>query len=900
MPPISTELVERDVDPDFDPDLEASPHGVDQIDRSMAEEEPTAQDIELGRMARLMRPLLDDGGPAASQIVMIILGSVGVVLLAALAARAPGILGVAGMVLLTGLIIVPFLLLLALARGLLPSAQIQVAQADSPVATARRLAFDLLDRSQVPCLLTGREGNGLYANDAFRSYFKVKGKEAPGLESLFAQDEGMQAALYRLSRAASQGERASEQVLVQGASLSALRDRADGSRWLEIEIRPVEAEVEHFLWEIYDVTGDKTQEALQEVPLDERLVALNALPIGVFAVDSEGQVRFANRTFREWLTLSEDAALDLAGLVSDPVTADRLKSGADLTETEIDEGWIVAFDLSDEEVLDLRLLPATDRLLPEDIEGAHAYLVTLPRELGVGAMLATSQSAWDGETQPMLSDLVNDAPIGVVTVSSEGVVLSSNPAFREMAAAPALPGDPLQASLAEGDRARVAELLASALDAGVRPKPLDISLAGDKGRSCQLFINRIEDPSLFGSAQAAAILYFIDTTEQRALELQFTQSQKMQAVGQLAGGVAHDFNNVLTAIIGYCDLLLAQHKVGDPSFADLNQIKQNANRAANLVRQLLAFSRRQTLVPRVLQLSNAIAETEMLLKRLLGEKIEFVQKQQRDLGLVKVDQGQLEQVVVNLAVNARDAMGDGGTLTISTYNVSPDDVKALGHSMMAPADFVCLEVADTGCGIAKENLANIFEPFFTTKGVGQGTGLGLSTVYGIIKQTGGFIFPESEEGVGTTFKIYLPRHPDEELPTDASAGKSEPKDLSGEGTVLLVEDEDAVRSFAARALTTRGYRVLEASNGEMGLEIVEEEDGNIDIMVSDVVMPTMDGPTMARHVKEKYPDIKVIFISGYTEDAFEDDLDRPEDFTFLPKPFSLKELASKVKEVLER
>ncbi|TNE58457.1 MAG: response regulator [Alphaproteobacteria bacterium] len=888
------------MDLDFDPDLEASGHGVDQIDRSLAEEEPDVPVVANSRLARFMQPLLEEGGPAASQVVMIILAAVGVVLLAALAARAPGILGVAGMVLLTGLIIVPFLLLLALARGLLPSAKLHVAQSDSPVATARRLAFDLLDRSLVPCLLTGREGNGLYANEAFRSYFKVKGKEAPGLEVLFAQDEDMQAVLYRLSRCAVQGERGSEQVLIQGASLNALRDRAEGSRWLEIEIRPVEAEGEHFLWEVYDITDDKTEEALQEAPPDERVVALDALPVGLFAVDNEGRIRFANQTFREWLSLGDGAAVELEALISDPVTAERLKSGADLTEAELDEGWIVAFDLSGDEVLDLRLLPATDQLLPEDAAGAHAYLVTLPREIGVSDVLPAPVAAWDGDGPPMLSDLVDDAPIGVVTVSADGVVLSSNPAFRDMAAAPALPGDPLQASLAPVDRSRVAALLTAALEDETKPKPLDIQLAGENGRSCQLFINRIENRALFGSAQAAAILYFIDTTDQRALELQFTQSQKMQAVGQLAGGVAHDFNNVLTAIIGYCDLLLAQHKVGDPSFADLNQIKQNANRAANLVRQLLAFSRRQTLVPRVLQLSNAIAETEMLLKRLLGEKIEFVQNQQRDLGLVKVDQGQLEQVVVNLAVNARDAMGDGGTLTISTYNVSEEDVAKLGHAMMPPADYVCLEVTDTGCGIAKENLANIFEPFFTTKGVGQGTGLGLSTVYGIIKQTGGFIFPESEEGVGTTFKIYLPRHPDEELPTEAGAGKSEMKDLSGEGTVLLVEDEDAVRAFAARALSTRGYRVLEASNGEMGLEIVEEEEGNIDIMVSDVVMPTMDGPTMAKKVKEKYPGIKVIFISGYTEDAFEDDLDRPEDFTFLPKPFSLKELATKVKEVLAR
>lgn len=346
-------------------------------------------------------------------------------------------------------------------------------------------------------------------------------------------------------------------------------------------------------------------------------------------------------------------------------------------------------------------------------------------------------------------------------------------------------------------------------------------------------------------------------------------------------------------------MLFAQHKVGDPSFADINQIKQNANRAANLVRQLLAFSRKQTLMPKVLELPNAIAETNNLLKRLLGEKIELSISHQRDVGPVKVDQGQLEQVIVNLAVNARDAMKDGGKLSIRTYNLPADEVEELGHAIMPSADFVCLEIADTGTGIAKEDVGQIFEPFFTTKKTGEGTGLGLSTVYGIVKQTGGFVFPASELGVGTTFRIYLPQQERGALAEEIDEKeRSEPADLSGAGTILLVEDEEAVLAFASRALKTRGYNVLEATNGEIALEIFEEYGDEIDLMVSDVVMPNMDGPTMAKKVRETWPDIKVIFISGYTEDAFEDELERPEDFVFLPKPFSLKQLASKVKEVL--
>ncbi|MDO9126157.1 MAG: ATP-binding protein, partial [Parvibaculum sp.] len=387
-----------------------------------------------------------------------------------------------------------------------------------------------------------------------------------------------------------------------------------------------------------------------------------------------------------------------------------------------------------------------------------------------------------------------------------------------------------------------------------------------------------------------------------SLELQFAQSQKMQAVGQLAGGVAHDFNNLLTAIIGFCDLLLARHQAGDPSFADVVQIKQNANRAANLTRQLLAFSRRQTLRPKVLSLTDAVAELQNLLARLLTEKVELKIVHGRDLGLVKVDQNQLEQVIINLAVNARDAMPDGGRLTIRTANVSEADSRALDHPLMPHGEYLLIEVADTGSGIPKENLGKIFEPFYTTKDPSKGTGLGLSTVYGIVKQTGGFIFPYSTVGKGTTFRIYLPRYVEtaaDRVAEEAAAAATrvEPADLTGKGTILLVEDEDAVRTFAARALQTRGYDVLQAESGEAALAVVEQFEGRIDCVVSDVVMPNMDGPTMAKALRGMLPDTPIIFVSGYAEDAFAKSLDPEQEFHFLPKPFSLKQLAAAVKEV---
>jgi two-component system cell cycle sensor histidine kinase/response regulator CckA len=398
------------------------------------------------------------------------------------------------------------------------------------------------------------------------------------------------------------------------------------------------------------------------------------------------------------------------------------------------------------------------------------------------------------------------------------------------------------------------------------------------------------------------------------------QSQKMQAVGQLAGGIAHDFNNVLTAIIMASDLLLTNHRPSDPSFPDIMNIKQNANRAASLVRQLLAFSRKQTLRPEVLNLTDVLADLRMLLARLVGTEISLKVDHGRDLWPVRADIGQFEQVIVNLAVNARDAMPAGGDLTIRTKNLKAEDTKAYPYRELVSADSVLVEVEDTGTGIEPTVLKKIFEPFFTTKEVGKGTGLGLSMVYGIIKQTGGFIFCDSEVGRGTVFRIFLPRHVVEKKPAPIQdLGAAEPKagaapanaatqparqpdfakDLSGSATVLLVEDEDAVRMGGVRALTSRGYTVHEASSGVEALEIFNELGGKVDIVVSDVVMPEMDGPTLLGELRKIQPDIKFVFVSGYAEDAFARNLPQDAHFGFLPKPFSLKQLATVVKDMLE-
>jgi two-component system cell cycle sensor histidine kinase/response regulator CckA len=498
----------------------------------------------------------------------------------------------------------------------------------------------------------------------------------------------------------------------------------------------------------------------------------------------------------------------------------------------------------------------------------------------------------------------NNTPVAIATVGRTGRVVQANAPFTRLfgnlpRTGEAGEGPSIFSAVRQGEGAQLEAALKAAAESQSDISPLELHVAGEAERSVRVWIIPVSDVEGEGEV---AILYALDTTDFRQVQEQLAQSQKMNAVGQLAGGVAHDFNNVLQAIIGYSDLLLANHRPTDPSFQDIMQIKQNANRAASLVRQLLAFSRRQTLRPEVLNVNDRLYELSMLLKRLLGERVELDLSHGRDLWYVKADVNQFEQVVVNLAVNARDAMPTGGKLAIRTGNVTASEAARLNVGGMPPADYVVIEVADTGTGMSSEVIEKIFEPFFTTKEVGKGTGLGLSTVFGIVKQSGGFIDVDSTLGQGTTFRIYLPRHvPTLEEPVEdlkAEPVKKPAADLTGQGTILLVEDEDPVRAVNARALTARGYTVLEAASGVEAMQIIEERGTSVDLVVSDVVMPEMDGPTLLGELRKLYPDLKVIFVSGYAEDAFKKNLPEGEEFNFLPKPFSLRQLVETVKQVI--
>ncbi len=405
----------------------------------------------------------------------------------------------------------------------------------------------------------------------------------------------------------------------------------------------------------------------------------------------------------------------------------------------------------------------------------------------------------------------------------------------------------------------------------------------------QVTLNRLTEA---GETVLVAVLN--DATKLKSLEAQFVQSQKMQAIGQLAGGVAHDFNNLLTAISGHCDLLLARHDEGDEDFSDLMQINQNANRAAALVGQLLAYSRKQTLQPEQLDLREVLSDLTHLLGRLVGEKITLDVSHDPQLWQTRADKRQLEQVLMNLVVNARDAMPDGGTIQIGTENLTLETPWHRDRAVVAPGRYVKVSVRDDGVGIAPDKLQKVFEPFFTTKRTGEGTGLGLSTAYGIIKQTGGFIFADSTPGEGTCFMLVLPAWE----PAAKSVAIDPPSDDAPQfqkcGVVLLVEDEAPVRAFASRALQMRGFTVVEADSGEAALEILQDETTRIDVFVTDVIMPGLDGPGWVHKAIETRPETRVVFMSGYAKDSFGDVQADIPNSTFLPKPFSLNELTETV------
>ncbi|WP_107816645.1 ATP-binding protein [Celeribacter persicus] len=499
------------------------------------------------------------------------------------------------------------------------------------------------------------------------------------------------------------------------------------------------------------------------------------------------------------------------------------------------------------------------------------------------------------ETTPTVGawEALDALPVALLKVAVDGRILQSNRPARDLLAIPT--HDRLSlGDLVEGLGRPVQDWVTDVAMGRAR-KPEFVRAARPQGDTfLQISLNRVEGKK----DQIELIAVLSDATELKSLEAQFVQSQKMQAIGQLAGGVAHDFNNLLTAISGHCDLLLLRHDKADSDYGDLVQIHQNANRAASLVGQLLAFSRKQTLKPEVIDLRDTLSDLTHLLNRLVGEKVSLSLDHDAGLLPIRVDKRQLEQVIMNLVVNARDAMPAGGAIRIETRNEVLRDAFFRDRATIPAGEYVVVIVSDQGIGIAPDRLQKVFEPFYTTKRTGEGTGLGLSTAYGIIKQTGGFIFVDSVVGSGTAFTIFLPAHTARAEAVVEAANRPEPEPAPsserGSGVILLVEDEAPVRAFASRALRLRGYTVIEAENAEEALETLEDESLHIDVFVSDVIMPGMDGPSWVSEALKHRPGVKVVFVSGYAEDHFSEQQSRIPNSVFLPKPFSLSELTATV------
>ena len=618
---------------------------------------------------------------------------------------------------------------------------------------------------------------------------------------------------------------------------------------------------------------------------------LDHAPAGFFSLEPDGRIRYLNATLAEWIGIDLAEFEPGAANIRDFVTVEGLSVIQAANPSRLDA-----------EMLDVDLVRTDGTRLP--VRLVHRVPVSPDGIVGASRTLVLDMQRGDDREAGRIAEMrfarfFNNTPMAIASVDREGRIALTNARFVMLFGRKGAGGRSLSELVQESDRAGLATAISAAIARQGEIPAVDAGLADHPERSVRFFVSPILEAD---ESEDAAVIYALETTEQRALEQQFAQSQKMQAVGQLAGGIAHDFNNMLTAIIGFSDLLLTNHRPTDPSFQDIMNIKQNANRAAGLVRQLLAFSRRQTLRPKVIELDEALSDVSVLLARLLGETINLEVNRGRDVWPIKADLNQLEQVIVNLAVNARDAMPDGGKLSIRTANVTEKDSQKFREQGFKTGEYVLLEVSDTGIGMSAEVKGKIFEPFFTTKGVGQGTGLGLSTVYGIVKQTGGFIYVDSKVGKGTTFRILLPRHEvkADEQPETVEKPVAGPSDLTGSARILLVEDEEAVRAFAGRALTARGYTVYEAASGPEALDLMSGIREPIDLVISDVVMPGMDGPTLMRELRRRQPELKIIFVSGYAEDAFERHLAPDEkNFQFLPKPFSLKELATTVKATLE-
>ncbi len=794
---------------------------------------------------------------------------------------------------------------------------ISVLSASENALTYGGFANEILKNNDVMRRIDNNEGYPVIQNNPAKSFFE--GSDIlEKLKSMLIDERQNHLNFQRLEQALKSLK--NEKVPVE-------LNYDDKNRWYEVSVRPIYLKKSdifegdfslkkiiketYFLWSLEDITAQKNMEQIFENERKKLHDFIYNMPIGLYIANSDYELEYVNETFAVSLSQTRDSLIgkNLKDLVlkDTGILNSHVPSyvGRTIFCNELNENaemFVLQNNFKDDNAIKIRGLTLKD--LQNDNQ--------LIEKLNYGI----DEIDW----------LFNLSPLGIIFIDTDSNVKSFNQKATEI----------LEINLSDKNlkdflQPSALNLLQDIFNNKKDDSTLNVietKLKTDKVIKIHVAPReRIHCEKTFLDGYA---LYLSDTTEEKNLELKFAQAQKMQAMGQLAGGVAHDFNNLLTAMIGFCDLLLQRHGIGDPSFADLNQVRNNAHRAANLVRQLLAFSRKQPLKPKLIDVTENFIDLNYLLKRTLGEQIKLEFNHGTDLGYIRVDPVQFSQVIVNLVVNAKDAMNGKGELKISTHTEKLNAPYQFGADTISEGEFVVINVTDTGCGIEKENLSRIFEPFFSTKEniVGSGTGLGLATVYGIIRQTEGFIKVDSVVGKGTTFSIYLPRFDKRDEETEVVEEKKQeqtpiltstvnaksqkmilgmnvlkidralkptanPEDIK----ILFVEDEDSVRAFGVRALKKKGFHVSACNCAENAIDLLDKGE-KFDLLVTDMVMPGINGAELAKITKKKIPEVKIILASGYSEEIARKELSASEEFEFIAKPYSLGDLTQKVVNIL--
>ncbi len=816
------------------------------------------------------------------------LAAVGYVVLTARGEGGPGLFIAAGVAFLVALFVAaaaarmfsPMLLAGAMLQRAGGKTAAEAAElAGSEILGALGLAEGVLDADVDARLVTRRDGVVTYANRAYFNLAKEAGVMGPAglpprIDRLFAQQGAEATKVFRLCKAAKSGE-ASEETIYQVMGLEGGGER----RRFEVSVRPIRGSDDHVAWRL-------AEQPVEEDQFDALASAYADFPEPVFALEKSGQIPWANAAMRERLGAERGAIRHIDDVV--------LGETGELTRAL----WAV----------DRAENAATVRRGGGDPD--EARLIAFRRG-GVGEGFVCVELKTDEPDEApeeiALSGDISESPFGIAIVDGElnrdGRIIEANKAFTDVFAAKKK-NAPLSKLFSQETLDELAAEARRKPRAGAAPAGVEASIGeGAEKRTFALYPRPVKRRR--GSyGQRKTLLYSVDISDRKLMEEDYAQDQKLRGIGELASKVAHDFNNYLQVVLGHCERLMLKHPAGDPSYSELVQIRENAQRAANTTKQLLAFSRKQTLKREVLSITEVLRDFSRFLTRAIGEKVTLDLVNGRALPAIKVDKYQLETAIMNLAVNARDAMApSGGKLTIRTQRIAAEDVPALKLPSLGDTDHVMIEVGDTGPGVPAEIQAKIFDPFFTTKESGRGTGLGLSTVYGVIRQMGGAIALESDEGKGAAFRIYLPAHDETEPVEEAESVQTplmrEPADLTGAGRILVVEDEDSVRNFVLATLGDCGYEITEAEDGEDALEILEEEGADFDLVLSDVMMNIMDGPTFVAEARQKFGlKAKVIFMSAYAEAAVRDQLDQIDGAGYIQKPFTVKGLAGMVKQTL--